>query len=123
MRARHVPRAEVIVPNRNRIDLLRRSLASLRSQAYRDFRPVVVDNGSTDGSVEMVRGEFPECRVIALLENRGFAGAVNLGIRSSRSELIALLNNDAEAEPGWLAALVRALDAHPGFVIAASKIL
>ena len=67
----------------------------------------MVDNGSTDGSAEMAECEFG-ARVIRNRENRGFCAANNQGIAAARGEFIALLNNDAEADPGWLAALERA---------------
>jgi GT2 family glycosyltransferase len=82
----------------------------------------VVDNGSTDGSAEMAEGEFG-VRVIRNRANRGFCAANNQGIEASRGEFVALLNNDAEAEPEWLAALERACGSRPEVGMAASKVL
>lgn len=112
-----------MIPSYDRADLALVVLAALERQTYRDFRAVLVDNGSRDGTVEAVRSRFPGARIVALPRNRGFAGAVNAGLRTSPSELVALLNNDAAPEPEWLAELVRALDAHPGCDGAASLIL
>lgn len=67
-----------------------------------------MDNVSTDGSLSLVRRDFPEARVVSLGENRGFSAGVNAGIEASEAELVALLNNDTDQDPGWLAALVRA---------------
>src|SRR6266852_1229532 len=76
-----------------------------------------------DGSPEMVEREYPGIRLIRNRENRGFCAANNQGIQASRAEFIALLNNDAEAEPGWLEALRAAFEGRPDCGMAASKIL
>lgn len=82
-----------------------------------------MDNGSTDGSDRLVAGRYPEFRLVALGANRGFAGGVNEGIVRARSDLIALLNNDAEVEPDWLAILAEAAASHPEAGFFACKIL
>ncbi|WP_235401305.1 glycosyltransferase family 2 protein [Rubrobacter aplysinae] len=113
----------VVVPNWNGAGLLRSCLESLFDQVFEDFETLVVDNGSTDGSVEMLGSEFPEVRVVALKDNRGFSAAANLGVSESDSELVALLNNDTRQDPDWLAALVRAADAYPEAGSFATKML
>jgi GT2 family glycosyltransferase len=116
-------KVSVIVVNWNRRDLLRACLKSLELQTETDFEITVVDNGSMDGSPEMVEREYPGVRLIRNRENRGFCAANNQGIQASRAEFIALLNNDAEAEPGWLEALRAAFEGRPDCGMAASKIL
>ena len=116
-------RVSVIVVNWNRRDLLRACLKSLGNQTEKAFDVIVVDNGSGDGSAEMVEQEYPGVRLIGNRENRGFCAANNQGIQASRAEFVALLNNDAEAEPGWLAALLGAFEGRPDCGMAASKIL
>jgi GT2 family glycosyltransferase len=108
--------------NWNRRELLRACLRSLAGQTGVDFETIVVDNGSTDGSAELAEAEFG-ARVIRNADNRGYCAANNQGIAAARGEFIALLNNDAEAEPGWLAALVRACSKREDIGMAASKIL
>ena len=111
-----------MVVNWNRKELLRACLDSLRRQAGVEFETILVDNGSTDGSAEMAEQE-PGARVIRNDRNRGFCAANNQGIAAARGEFVALLNNDAEAEPGWLAALHRACSNRAEIGMAAGKIL
>src|SRR5580700_943956 len=117
----------VVVVNWNRRKLLAACLDSLARQTWRDFEVVVVDNGSNDGSVALVKdlstGYPVPLRLIENSNNRGFCAANNQGFAASRSELVALLNNDAEAEPGWLAALERVIRSSDQVGMAASKIL
>jgi GT2 family glycosyltransferase len=111
-----------VVININRRDLLRACLDSLTRQTDVCFETIVVDNGSSDESAEMAEREFG-VRVIRNRENRGFCAANNQAIAASRGDFIALLNNDAEADPGWLAALHAACNRRPEVGMAASKIL
>lgn len=113
----------VVIPNWNGARFLPTCLDSLRSQTYPAIEVIVADNASTDGSCELLARDYPEVRLLALPENRGFAGAANAGIRAARGEIIALLNNDTEADPRWAAELVRALAQHPDAGSAASKML
>lgn len=118
-----MPRVTVVIPNWNGEHFLKTCLTSLTKQRFEAFETIVVDNGSTDGSLGFVERNFPGVRVIALPENRGFAAAANAGIAASETELVVLLNNDTEQDPGWLAALVRAADAHPEAGLFASKLV
>jgi len=110
-----------VIVNWDRKNLLRAALGSLARQTGVEFETIVVDNGSRDGSADMAE-EFG-ARVIRNAENRGFCAANNQGIAAARGEFVALLNNDAEAEPGWLAALHRACSRSPEVGMAASKVL
>src|SRR5690242_6279181 len=112
----------VVIVNWNRKELLRACLGSLAAQRNVHFETIVVDNGSTDGSAEMAAREF-DVQVICNAENRGFCAANNQGIAAARGELIALLNNDAEAGPEWLAELARACSSREDVGMAASKVL
>jgi GT2 family glycosyltransferase len=112
----------VIVVNWNRRELLRACLRSIGAQTGEPFETILVDNGSSDGSADMAETEFG-VRVIRNRENRGFCAANNQGMAAARGEFLALLNNDAEAEPGWLAALHQACNRRPDVGMAASKVL
>ncbi|MEJ7632802.1 MAG: glycosyltransferase family 2 protein [Rubrobacteraceae bacterium] len=113
----------VIIPNWNTLKFLGPCLTSLREQTFQDFETILVDSGSTDDSLPFVAGNFPEVRILALGENRGFSGAVNAGIRASEAEFVVLLNNDTEQDPAWLAELARAAENHPEAGSFASKLL
>jgi len=115
------PRVTVIIPNWNGAAHLPTCLESLRRQTFRDFEVIVVDNGSTDESLALLARDYPEVQVLALGENRGFAGACNAGIRAARGEFIVLLNNDTEADPQWLEEVVAAFGRHPEAGLVASK--
>jgi len=118
----------VIIVTWNRRELLRACLTSLAKQTIPGFEVILVDNGSTDESAAMAAAEFSggagfRLRIIRNEENRGFCAANNQGIQASDSEYVALLNNDAEADPGWLEALLDAFSHGASIGMAASKIL
>lgn len=116
------PAISVVVVNWNRKSLLEACLISLSRQTGVTYEAIVVDNGSSDGSPEMAAERFG-ARVIRNSENRGFCAANNQGIAAARGAFIALLNNDAEAEPGWLAGLHRACSKSPSIGMVACKVL
>ncbi len=116
------PIASIIIVNFNQVNLLAACLQSVENQEFRDFEVIVVDNGSVDGSVEMVRRRWPEARVVENRENRGFCGANNQGFAAARGRYLVLLNNDAEAGRNWLGELVREAEAHPAAGMVGAKI-
>ena len=92
-----------VIPNWNRAALLAKALDSLRRQIRPPEEIVVVDNGSTDNSVDVARAAG--ARVMEMGSNAGFARAVNAGIEAAGGEFIAIVNNDVELEPAWLETL------------------
>lgn len=103
------PKVALIIVNFNSGELLARCLAAVRRQERAADRVVVVDNASTDGSLDAVAVEYPEAEVLRLKDNTGFAAANNRGLEfCTDCEWVALLNPDAFPQPGWLAALIRA---------------
>ncbi len=116
-------KVSIIIVNWNGQRYLAPCLESVLAQTYPDLEVVLVDNGSSDGSVELARARFPGVRLIENERNLGFATGNNQAIRATRSEFVATLNNDTRVEPGWLAALVTALESDPGVGMGASKML
>ncbi len=114
----------VVVVNHNRAELLRECLTSLLRQSYRPLEILVVDNGSEDSS-DAVVASFPKglVRLKSLGSNLGFAAGSNIGIRESKGELVALLNNDAVADPSWIEELVEAIESSIQIGMCASKVL
>ncbi|MDP8930819.1 MAG: glycosyltransferase family 2 protein, partial [Actinomycetota bacterium] len=109
-----IPTGTIVVVNYNGRDYLEPCLASLMGQRYPQERieVILVDNASTDGSVELVRELFPQVQVITNQTNTGFAPAVNQGARAGTGDVLALVNNDAVADPDWLRELVKPLVMH-----------
>lgn len=114
----------VIVVNWNGKHLLGECLDSLLAQTVKGIEIVVVDNGSQDGSADFVREKYPSVRLVALSENKGFAGGNNAGIRIAQGKYIALLNNDTKTDPAWAENLLSEAELSPREIgMWASKIL
>jgi GT2 family glycosyltransferase len=118
------PEVTVAILNYDGRELLEVVLPSLAAQKYRDFETVVVDDCSTDDSLEYLRRHWPQIRVVSTGEaNVGVAAALNVAVSSARGRLLALLNNDIELDPGWLGELVSTLERHPEASSVACKLL
>ncbi len=113
----------VVIPHWNGIRFLPPCLEALQKQTYPAIEVILVDNASTDGSQALIRDEYPWVNLIELPENRGFTGACNTGIEAAKGEWVALLNNDTEADPEWVASVVDAFSRHPDAGSVASKML
>ena len=98
----------IVIPNFNGERLLPSCLAALAAQTVAPDQVVVVDNGSRDRSVELLRRDHPEVEVVPLSRNHGYAGAANRGVAHATGELVAILNSDARPAPDWLAELLAA---------------
>ena len=113
----------IIIPNYNGCHFMEPCLASLKKQTYKDYQILVVDNASTDGSVEYVKEHYPEIEVIALKKNYGFSKAVNVGIRRSTTPYVILLNNDTTADPYYIEEMVRTIEKSPRIFSVSSKMI
>ena len=110
-----IPRVSVVIVNWNTRDLLEQTLKTLYEHTRTViFEAIVVDNGSHDGSVDMVRRSFPEVTVVARPTNGGFAVGNNEGLARSRGEYILLLNSDTIVLDSTVSGLVDLLDSEPG---------
>src|ERR1700737_1127480 len=99
-----MPTVSVVIPTWNRRELLEKLLRRLEAQTIRAVEVLVVDNGSEDDSAQLAEGQG--ARVIALGRNAGFAASVNCGVRESKGDWVAVVNNDVEPEPEWLERLL-----------------
>ena len=113
----------VVIPTYNGIRYIADCLDSLRKQLRKPDEVILVDDGSTDGTISMVEKSYPEVRCIRLESNRGFAAAVNEGIRHCNGTYIALLNNDTRADEAWLRELENTLAEQLSVGFCASKML
>ena len=104
-----MPDVTIVIPNYNGIAYLGACLRSVEKQEGVSAEVLIVDNGSTDGSQEYIRTEFPACRLICLEKNYGFCRAVNEGFRYAGSEYVILLNNDTEIEPDFALRLLASI--------------
>lgn len=119
----HDPLIEIIIPNWNGEAMLRHCLQSLRQQTFAGFTVTVVDNGSRDGSIDLVEQQFPEVRLIKLDHNTGFSVAVNTGIEAAKAPWLLLLNNDMEVAPDCLENLRLAVAQYPEYDFFALKMM
>ena len=111
----------IIIPNYNGLKFMEPCFKALRAQSDQNFELLVVDNGSTDGSVKWL--EDHEIPSIFLEENTGFSGAVNIGIRESVTPYVILLNNDTEPQPDYVKEMVKAIERSPKIFSVSSKMI
>src|ERR1700687_977553 len=100
----------IIVPVFNRRPLTERFLRCIREQSFRDFEIIVVDDGSSDGTAEMIAGQFKEVQLLRGDGNLWWTGAINLGIQhamvsASQDDAVLVINDDLEIDSGYLANL------------------
>jgi len=117
------PDISIVIVTWNGRPYLDACLTAVAAQADVSAETILVDNGSTDGTVEHVRAAYPWVRILALPENLGFAGGNNAGVRAARGTYVALLNNDTVPAPDWLRTLRGGLDERAGFALATSRIV
>ena len=116
------PQVSVIIVNWNGCHHLPACLDSLAAQSFRDFEVILVDNGSTDGSVELVRERYPWVRLVELAVNSGFATGNNCGLEHARGEYLVTLNNDTMVAADWLEILAGAATTCPRAGMVGSRI-
>jgi GT2 family glycosyltransferase len=112
----------VIIPVHNRRAFTEQCLHSLRDQTFTQFTTIVVDDGSTDGTDDMVRAEFPEVQLMKGNGNLWWTGGINLGIQSAldqQASYVLTMNDDTVVEPDFIASMVEAAAEHPDAVFGA----
>lgn len=114
------PHVDIIIVTWNGRDFLEPCLDAVKQLSYPDYSVIVVDNGSTDGTVELLKQAYPNVQCIELDKNTGFCHANNVGIAAAKGDYVALLNNDTKVSSSWLSALVNALEDRPDYGFASS---
>ena len=117
------PKIAVVILNWNGKEMMRRFLPSVVNYSKDAAEVIVADNGSTDGSLEMLAAEFPTVRRLPLSKNYGFAQGYNEALRGLEAEYYLLLNSDVEVTPGWLLPLLDYMEAHPETAACQPKLL
>jgi len=117
------PPISAVIPTYSALRFLPACLAALRAQLHPHDEIVLIDNRSRDNAAAWARTHAPDVRLVALPENRGFAGGTNAGIAAARGGLLLLINDDALAEPGCVEALWRAIRGAPGAGAAAGALV
>lgn len=116
-------RLSIVILNWNGAEMLRKFLPSVIAHSEGEGIEVcVADNASTDNSLEMMRREFPDVRLILLDKNYGFAEGYNRALAEVDAEYVLLLNSDVEVTEGWLVPMVEYMDAHPEVAACQPKI-
>jgi GT2 family glycosyltransferase len=140
-----VPKVSVIIPNLNGEKLLPACLEGVKRcrngsrskcgmttvqehgrdahATIEEIEIILVDNGSSDNSIQVAKSIIDDIEIVSLSANLGFAGAVKRGIEESKGQYIALLNNDAIPEPGWIEAMLQAMESAPSIGMVACRIL
>ena len=113
----------VIIPNYNGKHFMEACLSSLEKQTYHAYKILVVDNASSDGSIEFMQKNYPDIELIALDQNYGFSKAVNVGILHSTTPYVLLLNNDTTVDPHFLEEMVAAIRTSPRNFSVSSKMI
>lgn len=113
----------VIILNTNELQHLKTCLPSVLSQTYPNYEVLVVDNASTDGSIDFIKKYSPGVKVIQNKENLGYAAGNNVGFEHATGKYIAVLNPDTEVDKNWLSELIKPLEQNPKIGLTTSKIL
>src|SRR5260370_42334946 len=118
-----MPQLSVVIPTFNTAQMTLRCCRAVLASLPPESEVIVADDGSTDGTAELLGREAPSVQVVRLKTNRGFAPAANRGVAASRGKIILLLNSDAIVDADALAAFLAAFDADPKLGVAGARLL
>lgn len=113
----------IVIPNYNGKHFMEPCLSSLSEQTYKDFHILVIDNASSDGSIEYMEENYPDIELIKLQKNYGFSKAVNIGIQHSRTPYVILLNNDTTVDTRYVEEMVKAIEKSSKIFSISSKMI
>ena len=113
----------VVIPHYNGEQILSDCLLSLYASTELPLEVIVVDNASSDNSVQMLKSEYPSVKIITLSQNRGFAGGCNAGIKEARAPYVLILNNDTVHSKGWLEHLLAKIESEDGIAVVQPKLI
>ena len=113
----------IVIPNYNGKHFMEPCLSSLSEQTYKDFHILVIDNASSDGSIEYMEENYPDIELIKLQKNYGFSKAVNIGIQHSRTPYVILLNNDTTVDTRYVEEMIKAIEKSPKIFSVSSKMI
>lgn len=113
----------VIIPNYNGKHFMDPCMEALAAQTCQDFEILVIDNASSDGSVEFIRENYPDTKLLVMESNLGFSGAVNVGIREATTPYVLLLNNDTKVKSDFVAEMVKAIESSGKIFSVSSKMV
>ena len=113
----HVPKVSILLPTYNRKAVLDRALQSIFSQTYSDYKIIIIDDASSDGTADWLQTTYPDLQLIAFDHNQGASAARNAGIRAAQGEIIAFLDSDDQWHCQYLEKQVQALAGQPTAVL------
>ena len=117
------PLVSIIIVNLNGKSLLEKCLHSIKETIYQNYEIILVDNNSSDGSIDFVKTQFPKISIISLEQNYGFAKPNNIGAKKSKGEFLIFLNNDTEVPPNWINELVNVANSDSKIALCQSLLL
>lgn len=117
------PLVSIVILNYNTRDFLKKFLPSVCATRYENFEVVVADNASKDDSIELLKTEFPEVKIIELNENYGFTGGYNRALKQVQADYYVLLNSDVEVDENWLQPMIELIEGNPKIAAVQPKLL
>ena len=113
----------IVIPHWNNVEVLSECLESISATDFDNFETIVVDNASIDNSVEWVRSNYPNVKLIENDKNYGYAGGCNIGAEAASGDFLIFLNNDTVQEKDWISNLIKTINSDDKIAAVQPKIL